>query len=114
MSGGRPKGIAKTGGRQKGTPNKVTTPTKEWLGSLLENKREQFEEYLDNLEPNEFIKVYSNLLSYHIPKMNSVNIDAQINAEMNALTRLLETAPEEAVDKIADRMLELQEMKADE
>lgn len=107
----RPKGTTKTGGRQKGTPNKVTAPTKEWLSNLLENKREVFEEYLDGLEPSEFIRVYSNLLSYHLPKMSSVSVDAQINAEMDALSKLLETAPEEAVEKIAEKMLELQERR---
>lgn len=107
----RAKGTSKTGGRQKGTPNKLTAPTKEWIGSLLEDKRETFEKYLDDLEPSEFIKTYSSLLNYHLPKMSSVSVDAQINAEMDALSKLLETAPDEAVEKIAEKMLELQERR---
>ncbi len=35
MARGRPKGIAKTGGRQKGTPNKVTREVKEMVLEAL-------------------------------------------------------------------------------
>ena len=47
----RPKGTPKTGGRVKGTPNKVTYSLKEWITSLIDKQRTQIEQDLQELEP---------------------------------------------------------------
>lgn len=38
---GRPKGTPKTGGRQKGTPNKATTEIREWAQKFLADPKGQ-------------------------------------------------------------------------
>ena len=55
---GRSKGTPKTGGRTKGTPNKLSSDIKKWIGSILKKKRNDFIMSLDNLRPDEFAKIY--------------------------------------------------------
>lgn len=43
---GRKKGTAKTGGRKKGTPNKITPTAKEWVNGILSDNWEQMRVYL--------------------------------------------------------------------
>ena len=70
---GRKKGTEKTGGRKAGTPNKVTGTVKEWIQKVIDGKRQQFENDLDDLEPGERVRVISNLLQYVTPKMQSAS-----------------------------------------
>ncbi len=70
----RQKGTTKTGGRQRGTPNKLTATTRQWVAGLLENNRAAFAECLKMLQPTEFAKVYLTLLSYEIPKRQSIGV----------------------------------------
>lgn len=106
--GGRPKGQPKTGGRKTGTPNKVTATTKDFIADILEGNRDKFKRELKALGGVEFLKVFTGLLNYVTPKMQSLSVEAQISAEMDALAKLLETAPEKAIEQIAQKMLELQ------
>ena len=98
------------GGRKKGTPNKITGDLKEWVSDLLNTNRRQFEDDLRELLPTERVKLLSGLFNYVIPKQQSLSIDEQIDNETKVLTRLLSEAPEEAIDKIAERVLALQEL----
>lgn len=75
----RPKGIPKTGGRKPGSRNRVTSSTKEWIASVVDNNREQLEKDLKSFDPVERWKVISGLLAFVVPKMSSVN--AQIDYE---------------------------------
>lgn len=95
---GRPKGTPKTGGRQKGTPNKATQSTRDWLNYLLNKNRVQFENDLQEIEPKERLSVLIKLLEYTTPKMQSVraNIDfhtlteEQLDLVINELTKDIE------------------------
>jgi hypothetical protein len=70
----------KTGGRAKGTPNKVTTEIREFYKELIENNLEQIESDLIELTPKERIEVLIKLSEYVIPKLNKVesNVDTII------------------------------------
>lgn len=103
-------GRGRLGGRKKGTPNKITGDLKEWVSDLLNTNRRQFEEDLKELLPVERVKILSGMFNYVIPKQQSLSIDEQIDNETKVLTRLLSEAPEEAIDKIAERVLALQEL----
>lgn len=103
-------GRGRLGGRAKGTPNKSTSDLKNWLSGVLNDNRNQFEKDLKSLLPEERIKVLSGLFNYVIPKQQSLSVEEQINSETEALTRWLETAPQEAIDGIAQRVLELQKI----
>lgn len=111
---GRKKGTEKTGGRQAGTPNKVTTDIKTWVSSILDSGRSQFENDLKDLEPLERVRVYTNLMNYVLPKQQSMSVEAQTEAEYKALERLIDTAPDEFVDRIAEKVMKLQEEKNNE
>ena len=61
-------GKGRLGGRAKGTPNKATTDLKTWVASILDGGRDRFVESLDVLEPSEYIRVFTGLLNYVLPK----------------------------------------------
>jgi len=66
-------------GRPKGTPNKVTTDLKTWIRSLLDNNRAQIEKDIGNLEPQQRVAIFEKLLSYAVPKMQSVEAKIDLN-----------------------------------
>lgn len=70
----------KTGGRAKGTANKVTTEIREFYKELIENNLQQLESDLIELTPKERIEVLIKLSEYVIPKLNKVesNVDSII------------------------------------
>jgi hypothetical protein len=73
------KGSTKTGGRAKGTPNKVTSDLRTWINDLLNNNRKQFENDLKRLEPQQRVMIFEKLLSYAVPKMQSVEAKIDLN-----------------------------------
>lgn len=73
----REKGRPKTGGRKKGTPNKVTGDLRTWITELLDKNRNQIEKDIKRLEPEKRVLMFEKLLNYVIPKMQS--IDNQID-----------------------------------
>jgi len=103
-------GRGRLGGRSKGTPNKVSSDLKNWLGGLIDDNKRQFEKDLKELLPEQRVKVLSGLFNYVIPKQQTLSIEEQINQETESLTRWLETAPEEAIEAISQKVLELQKM----
>jgi len=98
------KGTPKTGGRNKGTPNKVTSELKQWLQLLIDNNRTQFENDLKAVEPEKRLFILEKLMQYVVPKQQSLNIEAQIQAEYEQLEKLLSKAPDEAVQQIVERI----------
>lgn len=76
---GKPKGAEKTGGRQKGTPNKVTSTMKDWLAKLIDSNRKQIERDLKALEPKERLQVLERFMGYVIPKQQAVSAKIDYN-----------------------------------
>lgn len=119
---GRPKGDGKgrLGGRAPGTPNKTNAATKtaiarivgDYLTPTAEAQRagvkHTLDEDLDQLTPAERARIITGLAAYVVPKQQSLSIDDQKRIEVDALTTWLETAPAEAIDGIAAKVLELQ------
>lgn len=105
---GRRKGTEKTGGRKAGTPNKVSGTVKEWIASIIDGNREQFEDDLEKLEPGERVRVISNLLQYVTPKMQSISPAEMLEAEYRKLEELLESAPDKAINEIVERVKRLE------
>ena len=89
----RQKGTKKTGGRQAGTPNKITADLRVWINELLNNNRKQFEIDLKKLEPHQRVAIFEKLLAYSTPKLQSVEAkidysnlsDEQLNMIINDL-----------------------------
>ena len=91
-------------GRPKGTPNKVTGTVKEWIASIIDGNRQQFEEDLTKLDAGERVRVISNLLQYVTPKMQSASPEELLEAEYKKLEELLDIAPDEAINEIVERI----------
>lgn len=77
MAGGRQKGTVKTGGRQKGSPNKVTSAVKECISKMLTDytNSETFLKDFAQLEPKERLMIAEKLMNYIVPKMQSVAVE---------------------------------------
>lgn len=67
------KGV-KTGGRKKGTPNKVTATTRDSLAKFLHHYEDsKLAKDFDSLEPKDRIVLFEKLLSYVMPKVSSAD-----------------------------------------
>lgn len=105
---GRAKGCSKTGGRKKGTPNKVNRDLRGWILDVLEAGRRPFVENLSQTEPKDFCKVYLGLMGYVLPKMVSVSAEEMYKAEYSELEALFDRLPDEAIERIAEKVLTLE------
>jgi len=122
----RPKGDGKgrLGGRAPGTPNKTTGAVKAAISRLVEGyltpadqAREcgatyTLEDDLAQMLPQERARLITGLAGYIIPKQQALSVEDQTRVEAEALTTWLETAPDEAIDAIAAKVLELQARNA--
>ncbi len=68
----------KTGGRSLGTPNKLTKELRERISDFLNDNWEQVEKDFKVLEPEKRVLIFEKLLSYTLPKMQSVQMSAEI------------------------------------
>lgn len=106
---GRPKGCTKTGGRKKGTPNKLQADLKRWLNDFLTDERERIQNDWLKLAPPQRVELYSRLLSYVVPKQQAVSVEAMAEAELKQIKELMDNLPDEAISRIAQKLLELSE-----
>ena len=75
MPGGRRKGdgLGKTGGRKKGTPNKMTHQRKEMIRTFIEGRWEDFEKAYDSLDdPAKKCSLMIDLLPFAVPRLASI------------------------------------------
>lgn len=89
---GRPKGTPKTGGRQKGTPNRITKGVRAWLVGLVSKNRRQLERDLQELDPKDRVIMLEKLMQYVIPKKQAIRAD------------ISELSDDDVID-VADRIL---------
>lgn len=70
----------KTGGRKKGTPNKVSGDTKAMLAAFASEYYEsgEFKEDFKLLAPKDKLDIFTKILPFFMPKMQAVQAD--INA----------------------------------
>jgi hypothetical protein len=64
----------KTGGREKGTPNRTTRETKELLKSILQNQLDILDEKEEELTHTERIQLAKSILPYLLPRLQSTII----------------------------------------
>lgn len=80
-------GRGRMGGRAKGTPNKRNSTLKAWLAELIDGNREQVEADLKALKPLARLQMLEKMLSYVLPKMQSVsasvNFDKLTNEQLD-------------------------------
>lgn len=107
-------GKGRLGGRAKGTPNKVTTDLKTWVSSILDDGRDKFVENLSLLEPSEYIRTYTGLLNYVMPKQQAATPEQQAEAQIKALESLLDRCPDKFIDEITAKIMELRKEAGNE
>jgi uncharacterized protein (UPF0305 family) len=91
----RLKGTKKTGGRVKGTPNKVTSNLREWLGKLIDKNRLQIARDIKALDPKERLMILEKFMQYTVPKVKNIQTtidfnqltDEQLDDVINELTK---------------------------
>lgn len=62
----------KYGGRQKGTPNRLTKELRTILKNVLYNELENIEELLDSLEPKERVELIIKIIPFILPKVDKI------------------------------------------
>lgn len=94
---GRPKGIPKTGGRKKGTPNKRTRlGGDDTLAKLVEAMEdpERMKIELAELHGRDYFRVYCDLQSYLRPKFSNIEFNGNVsvgNEVTDALRNLIKS-----------------------
>ena len=63
----------KTGGRVKGTPNKLTKELRSSLKNILNSELELLEENMSQLDPKERIEILIKMMPYVFPKLENVS-----------------------------------------
>ena len=84
------KGSAKTGGRKKGSQNKVTAAIKDCFKRILEDytNSDTFMEDFASLEPKDRLMLVEKMASYVVPKMQSVAVE-DVNKDKNSTVAML-------------------------
>lgn len=70
---GREKGCEKTGGRQKGTPNKNSSAIRNALDELGFNVIQEFVEAYQMLEPSQRLQEVKFIMAFMYPKLSEVS-----------------------------------------
>ncbi|MDB4127220.1 hypothetical protein N9562_00405 [Flavobacteriaceae bacterium] len=71
--------VSRGAGRPVGAKNKTTYKTKEILADILENNIENVQDDIDSLEPKDRLNFLMNLASYVVPKLKSVEVQADVS-----------------------------------
>lgn len=91
----------KSGGRVKGTPNKVTTEIKEAYSKLLQNNLTTLQDDLNALEPKDRIKAIIDITKFLLPTLRASDVsvkelpipehlDYLLNASDKEITKVVE------------------------
>lgn len=90
-TGGRPKGIAKTGGRHKGTPNITNKNFYNVLQLKLVERLPKLFEWLDKIEdPYQKINAMVKIMEFRFPKQKSVEFKLDENTGNSLEEKLYE------------------------
>ena len=93
-------------GRPKGA-SKSKKELIERINAIIDNNIDLIEDDLKALCPFERVKAFAGLLNYVLPKQQSIDVGKKVEAEFEALRKLLESCPEDAVDAITQKIIEL-------
>jgi hypothetical protein len=88
-------------GRPAGTKNKRTGTLRTLISQFLEERFQDIMAAFDGLEPQARIKVYTDLLQYGLPKLQSTTISTDLQADLENLT-------DQELESLANRVLEIE------
>ena len=69
------KGKTKTGGRKKGTPNRLSNQIRDLLKSIYEDELEKLPEYLEELTTKERLDFVIKITPYILPKLDRIHYE---------------------------------------
>ena len=72
----------KTGGRKKGTPNKATKKTRDFINDLLEQNQANIIEALEKVKnkyPVEYVKLWQSMIEFNTPKLSRSEVKADVD-----------------------------------
>ena len=72
-------------GRPPGKTNKATTSTRLFLTKFLTKNRAKLQKDWDALEPHQRVQMFEKLISFILPKMSSVEIEALPDEQLNEI-----------------------------
>lgn len=101
-------------GRPKGSKDRVKADILDKVKFIIDKNIDRLQEDLESLEPCERVRAITGLINYVLPKRQAMSVDSQIEAEYRSLEILMKRTPTEYIDKIADKVLLLQEMNGAE
>lgn len=96
-------------GRPKGAKNKKNVELTKRVAMLLDGLHEQVLQDIQSLTPTDRVKAYTSLLAYAIPKQTSISAVQKIETEFAQLEQLLQNGSDEAIQAIANKVLEMQQ-----
>lgn len=81
----------KTGGRQKGTPNKTTSTLRTAISKIVNDyyNSETLLEDINKLKPKERVDIMEKLAAYVVPKLQSVDVNAEVKSQTNIVSARL-------------------------
>ena len=82
----RKKGTPKTGGRKKGTCNKVTGTLKDFVAKLIDDNREQMQKDLKALSPKDRLLIIERFMQYTIPKQQAITADVAVEQQPKGMS----------------------------
>ena len=87
----------KTGGRQKGTPNKTTSSLRTAISKIVNDyyNSDTLMEDINKLKPKERVDMMEKLAAYVVPKLQSVDLNAEVKTEHTIEDMLIELAEED-------------------
>ncbi len=92
---------SKTGGRQKGTPNKCTNEIRERISEIVNDELSQLKSELQKLDAKDRIETLIKLMPYIVPKLKEITTDSTINieTEVKERPRIVFTERENGIEK---------------
>ena len=69
----------KTGGRERGTPNKLTGDLRTKIIDIIDNQVDNIENDLNSLEPLQRLQIVEKLLKYALPTLQAQSLDVDFS-----------------------------------
>lgn len=87
----------KTGGRRKGTPNKTTSTLRTVISKIVNDyyNSDKLKKDIEGLKPKERVDMMEKLAAYVMPKLQSIDLNAEVKTERTIEDTLVELAEDD-------------------
>lgn len=99
-------------GRPKGVKNGTQADILEKFQDIVSMCADRLHSEIKNLGIRDLLRATEGLAAYIMPKQQTISIEQQLSAEYAELRKLLDTMPDEAVERIAMKIEHLHNIEA--